>query len=91
MAVTDLALRLRRRFDRAPIAASVETAARVGFFLEQRREALMLEEGSLDSFRDLAPAQPRYLDAQRERGRLVSGWNLIVPERILARAWDEVR
>jgi predicted transcriptional regulator of viral defense system len=70
---------------------SALTAARVGFFLEQRREVLMLGEGSLDSFRDLAPAQPRYLDAQRERGRLVSGWNLIVPERILARAWDEVR
>jgi hypothetical protein len=31
MAVTELALRLRRRFDRAPLAASVEMAARAGY------------------------------------------------------------
>ena len=31
LAVTSLAARLRRRFDRAPIAAAVEVAARAGY------------------------------------------------------------
>jgi len=69
---------------------SALTAARVGFFLEQHGEALMLEGRQLEPLRGLVPAQPRYLDTQRERGRLVPGWNLIVPERILSRAWEEV-
>ena len=69
---------------------SALTAARVGFFLEEHGEALMLEGPQLEPLRGLAPAQPRYLDTQRERGRLVSGWNLIVPERVLSRAWEEV-
>jgi predicted transcriptional regulator of viral defense system len=69
---------------------SALTAARVGFFLEQHREGLMVEAHHLAEFRSLAPAQPRYLDARREPGRLVKGWNLVVPERVLGRAWDEV-
>jgi len=28
-----------------------------------------------------------YLDSRRESGRLVSGWNLVVPERVLERTW----
>ncbi len=70
---------------------SAVTAARVGFYLEQHREALMVEERHLKALRDHAPAQPRYLDARREHGKLVAGWNLIVPERLLAQAWAEVR
>ena len=69
---------------------SALTAARVGFFLEQHRDALMVEAHHLDALRGLAPAQPRYLDSRRESGRLVKGWNLVVPERVLARSWDEV-
>jgi predicted transcriptional regulator of viral defense system len=65
-------------------------AARVGFFLEQHREQLMVEDQHLKALRKLAPSQPRYLDAKRETGKLVSGWNLVVPERILTRAWEEV-
>jgi predicted transcriptional regulator of viral defense system len=74
----------------ARMLRSALTAARVGFFLEQHREALMVEERHLQSFRDLAPAQPRYLDQRRERGKLVAKWNLVVPERIIARAWGQV-
>jgi predicted transcriptional regulator of viral defense system len=68
---------------------SALTAARVGFFLEEHGEALMLEERQLEPLRELAPVQPRYLDSRRERGKLLSGWNLIVPERVLSRAWEE--
>lgn len=69
---------------------SALTAGRVGFFLEQHRELLMVEAHYLEALRELAPAQPRYLDARRERGKLVAGWNLVVPERVLARSWTEV-
>jgi len=55
------------------------------------REPLMVEPHYLDVLRELAPAQPRYLDARRERGKLLAGWNLVVPERVLARSWAEVR
>ena len=79
-AVVDYALRL----------ASALTVARVGFFLEQHRESLMAEEHHLQALRAHAPGQPRYLDRRREPGKLVSRWNLVVPERVLARAWAEV-
>ena len=56
------------------------TAARVGFFLEQHRDALGVDERFLNALRRHAPRQPLYLDCRRERGRLVPGWNLVVPE-----------
>lgn len=62
------------------------TAARVGFFLEQHREELDVADRYLDALRRHAPRQPLYLDQRREPGRLVSGWNLIVPEWLFSRA-----
>ena len=69
---------------------SALTAARVGLFLEQHQEQLMVEDSHLDALRKQAPVQPRYIDAKRQSGKLVGGWNLIVPQRILSRAWAEV-
>lgn len=69
---------------------SAITAARVGFFLEQHREELMVEERYLERLTEQSPAQPRYFDARRESGQLVSRWNVIVPERVLNRTWQEV-
>jgi predicted transcriptional regulator of viral defense system len=68
---------------------SALTVARVGFCLEQHRESWMVEETHLDALRAHAPGQPRYLDSTRQPGRLVSGWNLIVPEYVLHRGWEE--
>jgi predicted transcriptional regulator of viral defense system len=79
-AVADYALKLR----------SALTIARVGFFLDQHREALFVEEKHLAGLREKAPRQPRYMDAKRDAGRLVKPWNLVVPERILNRTWAEV-
>lgn len=64
--------------------------ARVGFFLEQHRQGLMVEERHLAPLRAHAPAQPLYLDRKREPGKLVRGWNLVVPERVLSRTWGAV-
>jgi len=68
--------------------ASAIVAARVGFFLDQHRESLMVEDKRLDELRALAPAQPRYFDPRRETGKHISAWNLVVPERILSRTWE---
>ena len=65
------------------------TAARVGFFLEQHREILMVETHHLDALRELAPERPRYLDSRRESGKLIKNWNLIISEYVLNQAWDE--
>ena len=66
------------------------TVARVGFFLEQRQEELMVGDEHLEELRERAPMQPRYLDARRESGRLITKWNLVVPERVIGRTWQEV-
>jgi predicted transcriptional regulator of viral defense system len=80
-AVTDFALRL----------GSAVTVAKVGFFLEQHREELMLEDTHLERLQKKAPSQPVYLErSKRESGKLLSRWNLVVPERVLNRRWAEV-
>ena len=79
-AVTEYALRV----------GSALTAARVGFFLEQHRNALMVEDHHLDALRKRAPSQAAYLDPARAPGKLVAGWNLIVPKVVLTRSWEEV-
>jgi len=70
---------------------SAVAVAKVGFYLEQHREELMVEDRHLDRLRERAPSNPMYLDrGVREPGRLLSGWNLVVPERVLNRSWAEV-
>jgi predicted transcriptional regulator of viral defense system len=69
---------------------SALTTARVGFFLDQHREALSVGDDHLASLRARAPRQPSYLDRTRQPGRLVKPWNLVVPERVLNRTWAEV-
>jgi predicted transcriptional regulator of viral defense system len=76
--------------DYARKLGSAITAARVGFFLDQHREQLMVEDEHLEHLRELGPDKPRYLDPKRPPGRLVRAWNLVVPEQILARSWEEV-
>jgi len=73
------------------LLGNATTTAKVGFFLEQHRELLMVEDRHLNTLRDLRPRQPHYLDrSRRKAGRLVSGWNLVVPSEVFERAWEEV-
>jgi len=70
---------------------SAVTVAKVGFYLEQHREELMVDDHHLDRLRERVPRQPMYLErGKREPGKLLSRWNLVVPERILNRGWAEV-
>ena len=68
------------------------TAAKVGFFLDQHRDALMVGGNTIRSLKRLIPMQPHYLARRsRSKSRLVGRWNLLVPETILNRSWEEVR
>ena len=70
---------------------SAVTVAKVGFYLEQHLEELMVDDHHLDRLRERAPRRPMYLErGKREPGKLLSRWNLVVPERILNRGWSEV-
>lgn len=53
-------------------------AARMGFFLDCRREELAVPEALLERLRARIPRSPAYLDRGRP-GRLVPRWALIVP------------
>jgi len=75
----------------ARLLENATTAAKVGFFLDQHRDALMVEDRHLQTLRALRPRQPHYLErSKREPGRLISEWNLVVPRELTERAWAEV-
>ena len=67
------------------------TAAKVGFFLEQHKEELIVSDEDLKPLRKLRPRQPHYmLRGKRRGGRWVKEWNLMVPDEILNQSWGEV-
>lgn len=70
------------------------TAAKVGFYLESRREELMVEDDYLKRLLRLRPRQRTYMvrtvpERKRTNHRAVKKWNLLVPETILQRSWEE--
>lgn len=66
------------------------TTAKVGFYLEQHRDALMVDDTHLERLRAHKPRKPHYMVRKgRKPGRLMAGWNLVVPEEILERSWEE--
>jgi predicted transcriptional regulator of viral defense system len=67
------------------------TAAKVGFYLDQHREDLMINNADLKPLHRLRPRQPHYLERGRRRvSRWVKKWNLMVPDEILNQTWGEV-
>lgn len=75
----------------ALLLENTTTVAKVGFFLDQHRETLMVEDNHLKPLQKFHPRQPHYFDrAKRKDGRLVKEWNLVVPAAILERSWAEV-
>ena len=76
----------------ALLLENATTAAKVGFFLEQHRDGLMVEPRHLKPLQNLRPRQPHYLDRScRKPGRLVAQWNLVIPQEVIDREWGEVR
>jgi predicted transcriptional regulator of viral defense system len=72
------------------LLGNATTAAKVGFYLEQHRKTLMVEDSHLKALRDLRPLHPHYMvRTKRKPGRFVATWNLVVPEEIVNRSWEE--
>ena len=75
----------------ALLLGNATTAAKVGFYLEQHRESLMVEDAHLKRLRELRPKAPHYLvRGRRVPGRLVKEWNLVVPDEVFLQSWAEV-
>jgi predicted transcriptional regulator of viral defense system len=73
------------------ILENATTAAKVGFFLDLHKETLMVGADHLESLKKLRPLQPHYMIRGRRKDcRLVKEWNLMAPEEILNRSWEEV-
>ncbi len=65
------------------------TAAKVGYYLEQHAEALMIKSRHLDPLRRLRPQEPHYLERGKS-GKLISAWNLVVPPSLADRSWEAI-
>lgn len=75
----------------ALLLRNATTVAKVGFFLDQHRDALMVDDAHLEPLREHRPKQPHYLArSDRRSGRLVAEWNLVVPVEVLEQAWAVV-
>lgn len=68
------------------------SVAKVGFYLQQHREVLMVEDAHLSRLKAHRPRSPHYLDrSNRKGGRFVADWNLVVPPAVYDRSWEEPR
>lgn len=68
------------------------TVAKVGFYLKQHREALMVGDAHVNRLLEHRPRRPHYMvRSARRRGRLVARWALVVPAEILDRSWQDGR
>lgn len=75
----------------ALLLGNATTTAKVGFFLQQHSESLMVEDAHLKPLRNHRPRQPHYIESSnRKSGRLVADWNLVIPVALLERTWGEV-
>ena len=73
------------------LLANATTAAKVGFYLDQHRETLMVEEHHLKRLREMRPRQTHYLDrGSKASGKFAAEWNLVVPEDIYHLSWGEI-
>lgn len=67
------------------------TFAKVGFYLEQHRDALMLDESFLQKLEQHKPKSPHYIQRQNRKGcTLLHRWNLLVPGELVQRSWGYV-
>ena len=73
------------------LLGNATTASKVGYYLDQHRESLMVGERHLEALRSRRPRQPHYVDRRRSGdSTLVDEWNLVVPTEVVERSWAEV-
>ncbi len=75
----------------ALLLSNKTTTAKLGFFLEQHSESLMVAEDHIKSLVSNLPRQPHYLEnTMRKPGKLIKKWNLVVPVEVIERTWGKV-
>ena len=84
-------LNINKVIDYALLLSKRKTIALVGFFLEQHSKELLVEDTQLKRLEQRRPSQPQYLDrsSSQKSSRLISRWNLVIPEEVIERAWEE--
>jgi predicted transcriptional regulator of viral defense system len=74
----------------ALLLGNTTTIAKVGFFLEQQQMQLKVSNDQLQRLEAHLPRSKHYLDnTLRLPGKLVKRWQLIVPDAILNKTWEE--
>ncbi len=67
------------------------TFAKVGFYLEQHKNALMVDEAFLQKLEKQKPKSPHYIErGNRKDGTLQKRWNLMVPKALIQQSWGDV-
>ncbi|MBX9695963.1 MAG: transcriptional regulator [Cyanobacteria bacterium] len=64
-------------------------SAKVGYFLETRKEDLSISEETLTKLEQNRPKFPTYMLRSKQEGELVHRWNLIVPKALKEQSWEE--
>lgn len=66
------------------------TIAKVGFYLSQRQTELNVPQELLDRLRAYCPVSPHYIDSLAKKdGKFISEWNIIVPQSLITKDWEE--
>ena len=69
---------------------NASTIAKLGFFLEQHKKQFNIDETTLKKLEAKKPNGIHYLErTKRESGKFIQRWNLIVPNQIIERTWEE--
>ncbi|MDN3507234.1 MAG: hypothetical protein P0S96_08415 [Simkaniaceae bacterium] len=83
-------LNISKVIEYVKILQNSTTNARVAFFLDQHRENFGLVENNFKFFDASKPKMIHYFDRKsKEPSKLVKRWNLIVPESLNKKSWEE--
>lgn len=76
--------------DYALLLGNSTTIAKLGFFLDTHREALLITDKNLEKLLKYRPKKAHYFETQRSTPqKLISKWNIIVPLHLINRTWEE--
>ncbi len=66
------------------------TAAKLGYFLEQRPSAVAVDEKYIRQLQKHIPSQCHYVDrSRRQPSKFIAKWNLMIPIEIIEKTWEE--
>lgn len=83
-------LNLDKVIDYAKLLNNATTFAKLGFFFEQFKDQFKVNEQTLNILEKMKPNSVHYLErSKRESGKLFKRWNLVIPNSIIERAWEE--